>query len=1059
MYAPLALVDFFIGRPVFASVLAILITFAGAVCIPLLPVAQFPRITPPTVSVRSSYPGASAEVVEGSVTIPLEQQINGVEGMLYMSSTSNNDGSSSITVTFEVGYDLNIAAVDVQNRIAVALPQLPEEVQRAGITVRRVSTDLTIVVNLISPDGSRDDVFLSNWADINISDRVKRLNGVGDVVLFGERRYSMRVWLDPDKLAKLGVTSQDVVSSLREQNQQVAAGVLGQPPAPNGLAFQYALTARGRLETPEEFSQIVLRTRPDGSILRVADVARVELGAQSYVNFSRLGLSPSTGVAVFALPSANALDVAKAVHAEMEKIAPRFPAGVAYRILYEPTRFVTESIKEVIWTLVEAMLLVVFVVYVFLETFRATIIPAITVPVSLVGTFAAMAVLGFSVNTFTLFGLVLAIGLVVDDAIVVVENVTRMIEDRKLPPREATMLGMREVTAPIVAISLVLMAVFMPVAFIPGTSGRLYQQFALTIAFSVAISAFNALTLSPALCAIFLRGEHRVKNVFFRWFDAGFQRFTSAYEKGGAAAIAGWPLVLAIFGGLIAATVLLYTRLPTAFVPNEDLGYFIVSVQLPDGSSLERTNEVTREVVTKLLAIPGVASGVVNGGTDFLTGAAASNAAACYMILKPWDERHTPEVQLDAILGRARRELGQIPTAVVAAFNPPPIRGLGSTGGFQMQIQDLVHQSFPDFAKRVSSLVEAANASGQVTGVVSSLRTNIPQYSVEIDRTKAKALGLSLSDVFGTLEVYLGGYYVNDFNRFGRVYRVTVQAEPNERALPEDVTKLYTRNATGEMVPLSTIARVKSIVGPQTISHYNLFRTAALTGSAAPGRSSGQAIHDMEALANKTLPEGTSFEWTGLSLQEIRAGGAAPILFGLALIVVYLTLAALYESWVLPFAIMLVVPLAVLGALFAQWLRGLANDVFCQVGLVMLVGLASKNAILVVEFAKMLREQGESIERAALHAARVRLRPILMTSFAFIFGVIPLVIATGAGSASRNSLGTAVFGGMLLSTFLSLAVVPVFFVLIERVRERFSGAPAGLPREPRAPLPPMPPTH
>ena len=1059
MYAPLALVDFFIGRPVFASVLAILITFAGAVCIPLLPVAQFPRITPPTVSVRSSYPGASAEVVEGSVTIPLEQQINGVEGMLYMSSTSNNDGSSSITVTFEVGYDLNIAAVDVQNRIAVALPQLPEEVQRAGITVRRVSTDLTIVVNLISPDGSRDDVFLSNWADINISDRVKRLNGVGDVVLFGERRYSMRVWLDPDKLAKLGVTSQDVVSSLREQNQQVAAGVLGQPPAPNGLAFQYALTARGRLETPEEFSQIVLRTRPDGSILRVADVARVELGAQSYVNFSRLGLSPSTGVAVFALPSANALDVAKAVHAEMEKIAPRFPAGVAYRILYEPTRFVTESIKEVIWTLVEAMLLVVFVVYVFLETFRATIIPAITVPVSLVGTFAAMAVLGFSVNTFTLFGLVLAIGLVVDDAIVVVENVTRMIEDRKLPPREATMLGMREVTAPIVAISLVLMAVFMPVAFIPGTSGRLYQQFALTIAFSVAISAFNALTLSPALCAIFLRGEHRVKNVFFRWFDAGFQRFTSAYEKGGAAAIASWPLVLAIFGGLIAATVLLYTRLPTAFVPNEDLGYFIVSVQLPDGSSLERTNEVTREVVTKLLAIPGVASGVVNGGTDFLTGAAASNAAACYMILKPWDERHTPEVQLDAILGRARRELGQIPTAVVAAFNPPPIRGLGSTGGFQMQIQDLVHQSFPDFAKRVSSLVEAANASGQVTGVVSSLRTNIPQYSVEIDRTKAKALGLSLSDVFGTLEVYLGGYYVNDFNRFGRVYRVTVQAEPNERALPEDVTKLYTRNATGEMVPLSTIARVKSIVGPQTISHYNLFRTAALTGSAAPGRSSGQAIHDMEALANKTLPEGTSFEWTGLSLQEIRAGGAAPILFGLALIVVYLTLAALYESWVLPFAIMLVVPLAVLGTLFAQWLRGLANDVFCQVGLVMLVGLASKNAILVVEFAKMLREQGESIERAALHAARVRLRPILMTSFAFIFGVIPLVIATGAGSASRNSLGTAVFGGMLLSTFLSLAVVPVFFVLIERVRERFSGAPAGLPREPRAPSPPMPPTH
>jgi len=1042
------LVDFFIGRPVFASVLAILITFAGAVCIPLLPVAQFPRITPPTVRVSASYPGASAEVVENSVTVPLEQQINGVEGMLYMASNSANDGSCSITVTFEVGYDLNIAAVDVQNRVAVALPQLPDEVQRSGITVRRVSTDLTIVVNLISPDGSRDDVFLSNYAGINISDRIKRLPGVGDVNLFGERRYSMRVWLDPDKLAKLGVTSQDVVSALREQNQQVAAGVLGQPPAPAGLPFQYALVSRGRLETPEEFSDVVLRTKPDGSIMRLSDVARVELGAQSYVNFSRLGTSPSTGVAVFALPSANALDVAEAVHREMEKIAPRFPAGVAYRILYEPTRFVTESIREVIWTLAEAMLLVVFVVYVFLETFRATLIPAITVPVSLVGTFAVMAILGFSINTLTLFGLVLAIGLVVDDAIVVVENVTRMIEDRHFGAREAAVMGMREVTAPIVAISLVLMAVFLPVAFIPGTSGRLYQQFALTIAISVAISAFNALTLSPALCAIFLREERREKGVFFRGFDRAFTRFTELYEQVGARAIAGWPVVLLGFGGLILATGYLYGTLPRAFVPDEDLGYFIVSVQLPDGSSLERTEATTREVVAKMLAIPGVASAVVNGGTDFLTGAAASNAASCYMILTPWDERKSRDVQLAAILAHARREISQIPSAVVVAFNPPPIRGLGTTGGFQMQVQDEVNRSFGEFSKRVSALVEAANTSGQVTGVVTALRTNIPQYSVDIDRTKAKALGLSLSDVFGALEVYLGGYYVNDFNRFGRVFRVTVQAEPNSRAQPDDVTKLYTRNATGDMVPLSTIASVRPIVGPQTISHYNMFRTAAITGSAAPGRSSGQAIQDMESLANKNLPEGMSFEWTGLSLQEIRAGGAAPVIFSLALVVVYLTLAALYESWVLPLAIMLVVPLAVLGALFAQWLRGLANDVFCQVGLVMLVGLASKNAILVVEFAKMLREQGESIERAALHAARVRLRPILMTSFAFIFGVIPLVIATGAGSASRNSLGTAVFGGMLLSTFLSLAVVPVFFVLIERLRERFSGAPAGLPPEP-----------
>jgi hydrophobe/amphiphile efflux-1 (HAE1) family protein len=1037
-------------------VLAILITFAGAVCLPFLPVAQFPRITPPTVRVTASYPGASAEVVENSVTLPLEQQINGVEGMLYMSSNSANDGSSTIIVTFEVGYDLNIAAVDVQNRVAVALPQLPEEVQRAGITVRRVSTDLTIVVNLISPDKSRDDVFLSNYAAINIADRLKRISGVGDINLFGERRYSMRVWLDPSKLAKLGVSAQDVIAALREQNQQVAAGVLGQPPAPEGQTFQYALTTKGRLSTVEEFQDIVLRTRPDGSVLRLGDVARIELGAQSYGNFSRLGRDPSTGVAVFALPSANALDVATAVHKEMEELAPRFPAGVQYKIIYEPTRFVTESIREVLWTLFEAMALVFLVVFVFLESFRATLIPAITVPVSLVGTFALMAVLGFSVNTLSLFGLVLAIGLVVDDAIVVVENVSRLVEERGLSPAAATPIAMREVTAPIVAISLVLMAVFLPVAFLPGTTGRLYQQFALTIAFSVAISAFNALTLSPALCALFLRHDGKSKGAFFRAFDLGYKRFSGWYEKVGELAIARWPVVLGVFALLVLGTLVLYQRLPTAFLPEEDQGYFIVSVQLPDGSSLQRTEAVTKEVVEKMLAIPGVRSTVVNGGNDFITGAAASNAAACFVILKPWDERKSADVQLGPILGRARKELAAMSSAVIVAFNPPPIRGLGSTGGFQLQIQDEAGTSYADFAKRVNAFLDAANASTKITGVVTGMRANIPQYSIDIDRTKAKTLGLSLSDVFGTLQAYLGGYYVNDFNRFGRVFRVTLQAEPSARAAPEDVTQLYARNSSGEMVPLSTLASVQPIVGPQTISHYNMFRTAAVTGSAAPGRSSGQAIADVEALANKTLGEGTSYEWTGLSLQELRAGGTAPAVFGLALAVVFLCLAALYESWVLPFTIMLVVPLAVLGALLAQFVRGLANDVFCQVGLVMLVGLASKNAILVVEFAKMLREQGESIERAALHAAKVRLRPILMTSFAFIFGVIPLVIASGAGAASRHSLGTAVFGGMVLATFLSLAVVPVFFVIVERIRERVRGGPrhpAGSPAPAVAPEP------
>jgi len=993
-------------------------------------------------------------VVENSVTLPLEQQINGVEGMLYMSSNSSNDGSCSILVTFAVGYDLNIAAVDVQNRVAVALPQLPEEVQRSGLTVRRVSTDLTIVVNLISPDGSRDDLYLANYAGINISDRLKRLPGVGDVNLFGERLYSMRVWLDPDKLAKLSVSAQDVIAAVREQNQQVAAGVLGQPPAPPGQTFQFALLAHGRLSSPEEFRQIVLRTSPDGSVLRLGDVARVELGAQSYGNFSRLGRDPSTGVAVFALPSANSLDVARSVHAELARLAPRFPAGVAYKILYEPTRFVTESIREVIWTLLEAMALVFLVVFVFLESFRATLIPAITVPVSLIGTFSLMAVLGFSINTLSMFGLVLAIGLVVDDAIVVVENVSRLIEERGLAPREATVLAMREVTAPIVAISLVLMAVFLPVAFLPGTTGRLYQQFALTIAFSVAISAFNALTLSPALCALLLKHDGREKGAFFRAFDREYQRFVRLYERIGALAVARWPIVLGVFGALVLGTMALYQALPTAFVPEEDMGYFIVSVQLPDGSSLERTEAVTKDVVDRMLAIPGIESAVVQGGNDFLTGAAASNAAACYVILKPWDERKAADLQLQPILAHARRELGAISSAVVSAFNPPPIRGLGTTGGFQLQVQNEAAVPYPDFAKRVTALLDAANASGKVTGVVSGLRANIPQYEVDIDRTKAKTLGLSLSDVFGTLQTYLGGYYVNDFNIFGRVYRVMLQAEPGARASPGDVTQLYARNDRGEMVPLSTLASVKPIIGPQTISHYNMFRTASVTGSAAPGRSSGQAIADVEAIAGANLPEGTSVEWTGLSLQELRAGGTAPAVFGLALAVVYLCLAALYESWVLPLTIMLVVPLAVLGALGAQYVRGLANDVFCQVGLVMLVGLASKNAILVVEFAKMLREQGESIERAALHAARVRLRPILMTSFAFIFGVVPLVIASGAGAASRHSLGTAVFGGMLLATFLSLAVVPVFFVVIERIRERLRGEP---PHRPSARPPESPP--
>jgi hydrophobe/amphiphile efflux-1 (HAE1) family protein len=1032
------LADFFIERPVFATVLAILITLAGAVCLPLLPIAQYPQITPPTVQVSAVYTGASAEVVENSVTTPIEQQVNGVEGMMYMSSNSSNDGSMVLTVTFEVGYDQNIAAVDTQNRVALAQPQLPEEVQRQGISVRKQSTDLTLVVNLISPDHTRDQLFLSNYAGINIADRLKRLPGVGQVNIFGERRYSMRIWLDPTQLSKLGISAQEVIAALREQNQQVAAGAIGQPPAPPNQQFQYTLSTKGRLASVEEFQNIVVRTAPDGSVLRLGKIARVELGAESYSGFSRLGRVPSIGIAVYSLPTANALDVAQAVRAEMARLATRFPAGIEHRILYDTTLFVTESIREVLTTLIEAMALVFLVVFIFLQSFRATLIPAITVPVSLVGTFALMQALGFSINTLTLFGLVLAIGLVVDDAIVVVENAERIMEEEGLPPKEATKKAMKEVTGPIVAISLVLMAVFVPVAFLPGTTGRMYQQFALTIACSVAISAVNALTLSPALCALLLRLEARRRVGVLGLFNRAFAWFSERYEASGRTSLRFWPAVVTAFLALLVATVWLAQRVPTSFVPAEDLGYFIVNAQLPDGASIERTGKVTDRIVEILLATEGVRDVVVIGGLNVLLGTSTPNAVACFVVLEPWHERTSPELRLEGLLRTVRPKLAAIPNALVAAFNPPAIRGLGSTGGFQLQVQAIEDATFVNLARQTQAVIDEASATGAVTGLVTTFRANVPQYTIDIDRTKAKLLGLSLGDVFGTLQSSLGGYYVNDFNRFGRVFRVFVQAEGAQRSDPDSVGRLWVRNRDGEMVPISTIATVRPSVGPQTISHYNLFRSAGINGDTAPGRSSGEAIAVMEAIANRVLPKTMSYEWTGITYQELKAGGQAPVIFALAIVVVFLCLAALYESWSLPFTVMLVVPLAVFGALLAQMLRGLANDVFCQIGLVMLVGLASKNAILIVEFAKLLREGGQSVVEAAIHAARVRLRPILMTSFAFILGVVPLVIAQGAGAASRHSLGTAVFGGMIAATFLSLLVVPVSFVLVERLRERVS---------------------
>jgi hydrophobe/amphiphile efflux-1 (HAE1) family protein len=1021
------LVNFFIQRPIFATVIAIIIVLAGGVTIFRLPVAQFPPITPPTIQVGAFYPGASAEVVERTVTTPLEQQINGVQGMLYLSSSSGNNGSSGITITFDIGTDLDLAAQDVQNRAQNALAQLPSEVVQQGVSVTKQSTDFTLAVNLISPDGRYDDAFLSNYADLHVSDVLRRIPGIGQVLLFGARTYAMRIWLDADKMASLGLTAMDVYNAVGEQNIQAAAGSIGQPPAPRDQQFQYTVTTQGRLTEAAEFEHIIVRTQADGSIVYLKDVARVELGSQDYSSFVRLNGGPTAFVAIYTLPGGNALDVASQVKAQMERLAKRFPEGMAHTIVYDTTSFVKESITEVLLTLVEAILLVLLVVFVFLQNWRATLIPAITIPVSLIGTFVLMKALGFSINLLTLFGLVLATGLVVDDAIIVVENVTRFMVEHGRQARQAAQEAMAEVIGPIIATSLVLMAVFIPAAFMPGVSGQLYKQFALTIACSVGISTINALTLSPALCAVFLRPEGARRGWFFRQFNRGFDRLGQAYGRTVKGLIRGWVPVLTVFVALLALTYYMFRLVPTGFIPDEDQGYFVVNIQGPDGSSLERTRQVVYRVEAMLRAMPGVA--------DIVTFSTASNSASVFVVLTPWAERKAPDLQLGAIIGAARRQFAAISEALVVAFNPPAIPGLGSAGGFQFELQDVDGLGLQTLAEQTQQLVRQGAQRPELTGMFSSFSPNTPQLYVDLDRTKAKTLGIPISDIFLTLQALLGSMYINDFNMYGRVYRVFLQADENFRSSAEDIGRLYVRTSAGEMVPLSAVARVRPAVGPQSIAHYNLYRSAEINGTAAPGVSSGEAIAAMERLAEQTLPQGVGYEWTGIAYQEIQSGHLAPFLFALALILVFLFLAAQYESWSMPFIVLLAVPLALLGALTAQWLRGLANDVYCQIGLVMLIGLASKNAILIVEFARRRREEGLSVEEAAMEAALTRLRPILMTALAFILGVVPLVLASGAGANSRHSLGTAVFGGMIVSTFLSLAVVPVIYVIIERLRE------------------------
>lgn len=1021
--------DVFIRRPVLASVCSLLIILAGAICIPLLPVARFPELTPPSVSVTAVYTGANAQAVESAVTTPLEQVINGVEGMTYMQSSSTNSGVSTITVTFDIGRDPDLAAVDVQNRVNQALGRMPAEVRTNGITVVKNTAGFMGGLGFFSRDNRYSAQFISNYLDVYVRDAIKRVPGVGDVIIFGERKYAMRLWLDPARLAARRITAGDVVNALREQNVQVAAGALGEAPTSEDQMFNLSVRAMGRLSEVPEFENIVVKAGEGTSLVRLKDVGRVELGAETYAADLRfLGLEAS-GIGIQLLPSANALDVYDGVMETMRRLEPNFPAGLEWRLAFDNVRVVRESIREVLKTLLEAIGLVILVMFLFLQNWRSTVIPAITIPVSLIGTFAFIKLFDFSINTLTLFGIVLATGIVVDDAIVVIENIERHMQEENKSARRAAIDAMREVFGAVVVIGLVLVAVFVPVAFFPGMTGRLYQQFSLTIAFAVVLSVFNAVTLTPALAALLLDRESHAHGRFFSFVNRIINGGTNLYVRLVRRSLQLKLVTLALFALAVWATWAVFQALPSAFVPEEDEGYFISVVQAPAGASLEYTSNIAKQVEGILFSDPDIESAFTVMGFSF--SGAAPNQGLIFTMLKPFEERPGRDQSLSAVLNRIRGPMMGIPGAIVVPFAPPAIQGLSVFGGFQFEVLDQTGNSdLTPLANATFSLVGRGNASGQVTGLFSPFRADDPQLVVNIDRERARSLGLPLSEVTSALQVFLGSQYVNDFDFNNRAYRVYVQADQSYRSSPADLRQLYARSEAGEMVPLDTVVSMKETTAPQVISHFNLFRSTEITGAGAPGVSSGQALQAMENLARETLPPGFDFAWAGQSLEEIKAGSQAGYIFALSIIVVYLVLAAQYESWVLPFIILLGVPLAVLGALSAQMLRGLANDVYCQVGLVMLIGLAAKNSILIVEFAEQARERGLSIVDASLEAARIRLRPILMTSFAFVLGVLPLAVATGAGAAARNSVGTAVAGGMLVSTFLSIVFIPVLYVVI-----------------------------
>jgi hydrophobe/amphiphile efflux-1 (HAE1) family protein len=1033
---------FFIDRPVFAMVIAIVIVILGAVTIPSLPISAYPQVVPPQVQVVANYLGGNAQDLEKTVAQPIEEQLVGLDGMLYYQATAANNGALTINITFKLGTNPDIATVQTQNRVNVALPRLPPEVQRQGVTVKKVSTAFLMAVSLVSSDDRYDSLFLTNYAQINLVNQLGSLPGVGESRLSSQQVYSMRVWLDPDKMTKLGITATDVSNAIQAQNRQNPAGAIGQAPAPNGTDFQYAVTAPGRLTDPAQFEDVVIRAQSDASLLRVRDVGRAELGAQTYSGYSRLNGKPSANVIVYLTPGANAVETADSVLRYMDQVKQSFPTGISYVVPYNSTMFVRDAIKDVVKTLLEAILLVILVVFIFLQNWRATLIPLLTVPVAVVGTFALFPALGFSINITSMFGLVLAIGIVVDDAIVVVEAVQRHIDDG-MRPKEATARAMAEVSAPVVAIAFILAAVFIPVAFVGGISGEIYKQFAITIAVSVLLSAFNALSLSPALAALLLKPHKKSTSWLsqpFRLFNQAFEWTTGRYIVGvGFLIRRGFIAVVA----LIAITLLtggVFKRLATGFLPSEDQGAFFTSVRLPDGASTERADAACRKVENVISKLPGVDKYFVLGGLDIATGTSNSNVATIITTLKPWDERTSPDEQLDAILGKAMRGFATVPEAFTFPFGLPPILGLSPTGGFQFMLEDRAGGDVTAMTRAADNLIAAARKRPELANVISTFRASVPTYSIDMDTDKLQTMGISLTDAYNTLQTFLGGLYVNDFNQFGHTWQVLLQAEPDYRKAPSDIGRFYVRNSHGDMVPMSTLARIAPSGGPDVIYRYNRFRAIQILGGPAPGYSSGQATNAMEEVARTSLPQGYGFEWTGTTYQEKQAQGNELAIFGFAAVLVFLFLAALYESWSIPFAVLFALPLGMFGALLAVYFRSYAYDIYTQIGIVTLIGLAAKNAILIVEFAKESHEHGKSVVEAALEAAHLRLRPILMTSFAFILGVVPLVVATGASSAARRSLGTAVFGGMITATLLAIFIVPVLYVLIEGLVERRQSA-------------------